>query len=129
MKYADIENGIMLYINKEFCKKLTDWRKWAIPVMAGVYSPTLKKMYNDNIEMLKSANIVTICDTGEHNIHIEELFSKLSQVSRDTGNIVCNIPLIGNVTFSTDDVTCLYNILKGLETNNTAISNTNTVVI
>lgn len=110
MRINDIEQGAITYVTSEFTPKFDDWRKWGVPLMFKMYTPTLKKMYYDNIELLKNAKIVDEND----NIHIDSLYREISNIAKTTGNIRCPIPMIGEVTFSAMDVDKIYNILKSM---------------
>jgi len=127
MLFNEVECGILTYINNEFCKKIEDWRKWALPLAVRMYMPTLKKLFVENIELLSNSGLV--CKETQ-DIKVDELYQYLNQISKNTGNIVCNVPMIGPVTFSTGDVDSLYNILRNQNVSNQAAVNptANTIV-
>lgn len=108
MRFQELENGVMEYINTEFCSRLEDWRKWMLPLAAGFAMPWMEKKYLDNLEMLKAASIVD--DDGC--IDIDMLYTKLSEVARKTGSMTWNVPMLGPVTFRSEDVDKLYRTLR-----------------
>lgn len=108
MKLKDLENGIFDYINVEFCPKLTDWRKWGVPLAMGFITPYIEKKYLSYLDTLKTINLVN--DEGD--IDIDTLYTKTSEIAKKTGCMNCSIPILGEVTFSSEDVDKLYHILK-----------------
>ena len=42
------ELGLAQYISKEICSKLSDWRKWAVPVFVGSMNPRFERMFAEN---------------------------------------------------------------------------------
>ena len=52
------EDCVFEYINREIVSKLSDWRKWAIPVAAGMAKPAMDNYFKKYEEILKTANIV-----------------------------------------------------------------------
>lgn len=108
MKFQELENGVMEYINTEFCSRLEDWRKWLLPIAAGYAMPYMEKKYLDNLEMLKTVGVVD----QDGNIDIDTLYTKTLEVARKTGNMRWDVPMLGPVVFGSEDVDKLYRILR-----------------
>ena len=50
------------YVNDHICSKLTDARKWVIPLALGSLIPTLEQKYRDHKEILKAMGFVDDMD-------------------------------------------------------------------
>lgn len=102
------EECINSYVSKELCPKMPDWRKWVVPVMIGMYIPTLERKFNDNIEVLKSSGFVD----SEGLIDIDLVYDKFHRVAEESGDIVQEIPMIGSVRFTSRDIEAFYRLAR-----------------
>lgn len=105
------EDCVFEYINREIVAKLSDWRKWAIPVAAGMAKPAMDNYFKKYEEILKTANIVD----SSNMIDVDLLYDNFHKVAESTGDIVQSIPLIGEVKFSARDVEQLYRIIQSTD--------------
>lgn len=108
MRFQDFENGVMEYINTEFCSRLDDWRKWMLPLAAGYAKPWAERKYLDNMDTLKMVGLVS--EDGE--IDIDTLYNRLSEIARKSGSVKWSMPMMGEVTFHSEDIDKLYHILR-----------------
>lgn len=103
------EEGLFKYIDTEICPKLSDWRKWAFPFLIGTTVPVIEDYYNKFLPQLKQMQIV-----DESNmIDLDKLYENLHTVADRNGEIIQQIPMLGEVRFSSRDVDSLYRILRG----------------
>ena len=99
------KNGIGMYIEKEFVDKLSGLRKWAI-VLAG--TEVMNRV--DTIMASLPANKYI---TKDGMIDIDNLYKDARNVAETTGEVVENIPMIGDVRFSENDIDELYRYIIG----------------
>lgn len=105
---AKAEDCIVSYVNREICPKLIDWRKWVIPVVIGSYMPTLEKMFFDNRDTLLGTGFVD----NENMIDIDSLYDRFHKVAEENGEIRQQLPMLGEVTFSVNDIEALYRLTR-----------------
>lgn len=102
-KYA-----LMEYVSHELCSKLHDYRKWVVPVFVGMYMPKVDEMIEMNKPLLVSVGAMD--ESGL--ICLEGLYSNFREAARKQGNIIQPVPMIGDVTFTADDIDKLYRFLS-----------------
>ena len=55
---GQVESGLAQYISREICSKLSDWRKWVVPVFVGSMNPKFERMFAENKNVLVEAGFV-----------------------------------------------------------------------
>lgn len=104
---TEFEDGLKIYVSREICSKLSDWRKWVLPVFIGALIPKAEKLYYDNKDILSSTGMI------EGNmIDIDALYDKFHNIARESGDIEQTIPYIGSLKLSVTDIETFYQILK-----------------
>lgn len=112
------EEGIRLYVSKEICPKLTDWRKWVIPVMIGMFIPKIDNLFQSNKDSLILSGFVD----AEGLIDIDSLYENFYSIAEESGDIVQEIPFIGTLKLSSRDIESFYKILKTEDSKNTSLN-------
>ena len=110
MRFEDLEKALMIYVNTEMISKINDWKKWAMPLALKVVSPSLKNGFEKLLPTIGKSGIVK--ETGD--IDVDYLFSELLKISKEAGDILWDIPYMGTMKFSTDDVNSLYSIIRSM---------------
>lgn len=108
MTYNQVKQGLMYYIESEFVSKFPDWRKWGIAIGAAAYINKLDKIFQEKLPMLIDLGYAREDGT----LDIEKVYNDFITVAQKQGSINQNVPLIGNVEFTQDDITKIYQILK-----------------
>ena len=101
------ELGLAQYISKEICSKLSDWRKWAVPVFVGSMNPRFERMFAENKEILVEAGFVD----QEGMIDIDLVYDRFRKAAEDSGDIVQDIPVLGTLRLSVKDIDMLYQLI------------------
>mgnify|MGYP003426341950 FL=1 len=96
------------YVNDHICSKLTDARKWVIPLALGSLIPTLEQKYRDHKEILKAMGFVDVFNITA----IEKIYTQFHDISSKTGPIDQYIPLLKSVRFDVSDVDAVYRIIR-----------------
>lgn len=104
----NFESALIDYVNKEMVVKLSDWRKWGLPVAAGYAIPIVDDYFNKYKDMLRKTELVDDSDM----IDIESLYDKFHKVAVENGDIIQSLPIFGEVKFSARDIESLYRILQ-----------------
>ena len=111
MRFEDIEKALMIYVNTEMVSKINDWKKWAMPLALKAISPSLKSGFEKLVPAIgKTGSIIR--ESGD--IDVDYLFSELLKISKETGDIFWDIPLMGTMRFTSDDVNSLYAIIRNM---------------
>ena len=103
-----IETSVIKYVNDHICSKLTDARKWVIPLALGSLIPTLEQKYRDHKEILKAMGFVDDMDMFD----IEKIYTQFHDISNKMGPIDQYIPLLKSVRFDVSDVDAAYRIIR-----------------
>lgn len=95
-------NGILVYLDKEVMPALPTIGKWGIGagiILAKNQADTIVSNLTQN-SIVKTLGVVT--ESGE--INIERLAAALKQSAQQYGNVQLNVPVIGILTFTPDDI-------------------------
>lgn len=104
-----IVNGIIEYADAEFVSKLHDWRKWVVGGAIGLAvgnAPQIFETLRSNA-MVKALGVIS----EDNMVDIEKIYRIMAQQA-DKSDIVCDIPLLGAVTFKREDVDKLYTYIS-----------------
>ena len=104
---TEFEESLKLYVSREICPKLSDWRKWVLPVFIGALIPKAEKAFYDNKDILISSGFVE-----DNLIDIDTLYDKFHAIAKDSGDIEQTIPYIGSLKLSATDIETFYQIAK-----------------
>ena len=104
-----VVNGFAKYINAEFVENVDGLKKWAV---IGAASLAVGKVnaIGETIQKSKIAKTMGIMDESGR-VDIDSLKEHMTFVADSTGPVVQNIPLLGPVTFTKDDIQKLYDFI------------------
>lgn len=110
VSYSQVVNGISKYIDQEIVNKLQGWQRWALGAGTGIF---LSKS-GENFAQLKENSIVKMLGLIDENgmVDVDIIYSELRKQA-DKGSIVAEIPALGKITLTKDDVEKLYACIKG----------------
>lgn len=103
--YDQVYKGIERFVETEVLNKVPGWKKWVIGTgieMAIMNGTNIFNSLKEN-ELVTMLNII---DENDH-INISDLYKCLRKQA-EQGPIVLDIPLIGTMTFSRDDIDKLH---------------------
>lgn len=104
-------NGILKYIDQEVIPELPTTGKWGIGTMvllaSDQYSHLLEELMTNSI--IKSIGIID----SDGNIDIERLSNALKKSADKYGKMTLSIPVVGNLTFTANDVEKLKHYING----------------
>ena len=104
---SEFEECLSLYVSKEICSKLSDWRKWVLPVFIGTLIPKAEKMFYDNKDILSSTGLIE-----DNLIDVDALYDKFYKIAKESGDIEQTIPYVGTLKLSANDIDTFYKIIK-----------------
>lgn len=95
-------NGMINYVDNEVIPKLPTIGKWGL----GSIIVLTSSKTNEIVNLLTSNPIVATIGLVDENgrIYSDRLFTALKTSAQKYGNLVINIPVIGTLSFSADDV-------------------------
>lgn len=106
-----ILNGIIVYIDKEVIPHLSTAGKWYVGTMVTLLSSRYNHFYEEMVDnsFIKSLGIVD--DRGM--VDLDLLVVSLMENAEKYGKLQINVPVIGTMTFSSDDVSLLEKYILG----------------
>jgi hypothetical protein len=111
MNFNNALTGVTRYLEHEIYAKMTGWQE----VLAKLYVSRMTA----NIDNLKASlmtnpfvKTLAIFDS-EGNVDAEGIINDLRHLISEKGKVCISIPLLGDFTFTPDDVDKLYNIMRG----------------
>ena len=112
MRYnADkVVTGIINFADGEVLKKLPTSGKWIVGTGIGLATGQIQNIImqlQDN-SIVKMLNIVD----EEGNFDIDTISEKMKEAAIKYGNVKLSIPLVGNLTFSENDIELLKNYIE-----------------
>ena len=108
MTLNQLKTAAGTYIDREFTSKINGISKWVIGIGAGAYLAQLDGVVNNNKEMLEKLGVLLPDGT----IDIDTAYRLIKDQAIKQGKVTQNIPMIGDVIFSVDDVETFYRICK-----------------
>ena len=108
MTVNQLKTAASTYIDREFTSKINGINKWVIGIGAGAYLAQLDKLIDSNKAMLESIGLLLPDGT----IDIDMAYRLLKEQATKQGKVTQSIPMIGDVTFSVDDVETFYRICR-----------------
>ena len=105
---GQVESGLAQYISREICSKLSDWRKWVVPVFVGSMNPKFERMFAENKNVLVEAGFVD----QDNMIDIDLVYDRFRKAADDGGGIVQEVPVLGTLRLSAKDIDMLYQLIK-----------------
>ena len=108
--FTQVKSGVAKYITDEIIAKMDGWKKWvsgAAVTMAMLKADTL-------FDALKHNEIVTMLGIirSDGMIDIDTMRNAFKAQADTTGPITIEIPAIGNLTLSSEDIDMLYRYIK-----------------
>lgn len=107
--FAQVQAGVLDYINREFIAKLDGLKKWAVLSAIGIYMGKSSAVSEQILNHPVAKMMGIVDDQGM--IDVDALHAAMIQAAEKTGTVNQYIPLLGNVTFSRGDVDTLYNCI------------------
>ena len=107
--YNQVVNGMSRYIDQEIVNKMQGWQKWALGAGAGIMMTRGANTFN----ALKNHPIVKMLEVIDENgmIDIDTIYSELRKQA-EKGSATIDIPMVGTITLTKDDVDKLYRLIK-----------------
>lgn len=99
------KNGVRTYIDREIADKVPGLKKWMIAIAA---EPIVMEIEN-MMHQYKDALVHSGYMMEDGMINDDKFFQELTNVARQKGSVVEHMPLLGDVTFSENDIHMLHN--------------------
>ena len=107
--FAQVQAGVLDYIDREFVSNLDGLRKWAVLSAVSLYTGKSAAM-SEQLLNHPVAKMMGIVDE-QGMIDVDALHAAMVQAAEKTGTVSQYIPVLGNVTFTRSDVDTLYNCI------------------
>lgn len=108
--FAQVQAGFLDYIEKEFVSKLDGLRKWAVLGAVEVWTAKSASVAEQVLNHPVAKMMELVDDKGM--IDVDALHTAMSKASEKTGAVTQNIPLLGPVTFTKDDIETLFRCIS-----------------
>lgn len=112
MNYSaeQVINGLISYADNEVMGKLPTTGKWFMGTGIALASNKVSNVVDAMIDntIVKMLGIVD----EDRNIDVDTLISAMKESAEKYGKLTVNVPLVGNLTFSSDDVERLKNYIR-----------------
>lgn len=97
-----VVNGIIAYADNEVMVKLPTTGKWVMGTIIGIASQKVHRV----VETLQDNIIVQMLDVVDEsgNIDVDTVVVALKEASEKYGNLHIDLPLVGNMAFTSSDV-------------------------
>lgn len=108
-EYNQVINGIAKYIDEEIISQIDGWKKWVIGSGVGIALSDGTEIFNNikNNDLVKMLGIVD----KEDKINVDKIYKELKKQSKKS-SITFNVPMIGAMTLTEQDVEKLYKAIK-----------------
>lgn len=108
-EYNQVINGIAKYIDEEIISQIDGWKKWVIGSGVGIALSDGTEIFNNikNNDLVKMLGIVDKDDK----INVDKIYKELKKQSKKS-SITFNVPMIGVMTLTEQDVEKLYKAIK-----------------
>lgn len=105
---AQLKNGVISYLEKEFMPVLSGWRKPAVATVVSLYADAAPRLL-DNFFGKKYVSILELYKDGM--LDVDKIYAAF--VENMNGTITVDIPAIGAVQINRQNVDDLYAAIKG----------------
>lgn len=109
---ANIKQGLSQYITDEIVCKMEGWQKW----VAGAFSAMIMAKADGIVDELKNNSVVSMLGIIDKDgmIDIDALYSAFREQARTEGPVQVNLPMMGTLKLSLEDVDMIYRyIIQG----------------
>ena len=108
--FTQVKSGVAKYITDEIIAKMESWKKW---VSGAAVSIALTKA-DALFDAAKSNELVSMLGVvrSDGMIDIDALRSAFKAQAESSGPIDIDIPAIGKITLSSDDIDMIYRYIK-----------------
>ena len=108
--YSKIVNGLIAYIDQDMVQKMNgSWKAWAVGTVAALIARRADAVFRE-LRDNKVVQVLGIID-GEM-VDIDSIYAELLKQAQ-TRSATINMPLMGSVTYSSQDVEALYRLIVG----------------
>lgn len=97
-------SGMSKYADQEIIAKVSGVRKWLVALATPAVMMSVSDMILKNKDTLVKAGYMT----EDGMVDIERLYTDVSGIARKTGSVTEHLPVLGDVTFSEQDIERLY---------------------
>ena len=107
--YNQVVNGMSRYIDQEIINKIQGWQRWALGAGAGIMMTKGTNIFN----ALKAHPIIKMLEVIDENdmIDIDTIYGEIRKQA-EKGSATIDIPMVGSITLTKDDVDKLYRLIK-----------------
>lgn len=103
-----LKTGLASYIENEFVSKMSGLKKWGFALI----SVPMINSIDAYIEQYHDAFMAAGFMTKDGMIDIDKIYERARKIANSTGDVIQNIPMIGDVKFSVSDVEMLYKYIR-----------------
>lgn len=97
-------SGMSKYADQEIIAKVSGVRKWLVALATPAVMMSVSDMILKNKDTLVKAGYMA----EDGMVDIERLYTDASGIARKTGSVTEHLPVLGDVTFSEQDIERLY---------------------
>jgi hypothetical protein len=102
---ANVQNGIVKYIDRELLPKLTGWQKWAFGALSSIWVGNIANTFNKLKQSAFVGSLGVIDDRDM--IDIDQLYREFRKQA-EKGAVTFAVPGVGPLTLDQQDVDKIY---------------------
>ena len=107
--YNQVISGIAKYVDTEIVNKIVGWKKWVVGSGLGIMLSSMTNVFNQ-IKTNEFVKMMGIIDEND-NIDVEKIYVEMKNQAAK-GPITFDIPMLGPVTLSEQDLDTMYRLIK-----------------
>ena len=107
--YNQVVNGMAKYIDQEIINKIQGWQRWALGAGAGIMMNKGTNIFN-SLKMHPVVQMLEVIDENDM-IDIDTIYGEIRKQA-EKGSATVEIPMVGSITLTKDDVDKLYRLIK-----------------
>ncbi len=106
---AQVQSGVVKYVDNEILPKITDWRRWVLGAAVGTALSNMGGIFSELKEqpLVKMLGVIDDKDM----IDIDKIYKEIVKQAAK-GPVTFDVPMMGPLTLSQADVESLYRYIK-----------------
>ena len=106
---AQIKNGVLKYVDQEIIGKTPGLTQWVLIAAVSLYAQKADEVLGKFVQSDMAKTLDLVDEQGM--VDLDKVKDCFETAASRTGAVVQRIPMLGNVTFTADDIRRLYELI------------------